>query len=167
MKSRVLIIYYSLSGVSSKIANVLQKRLDCDIYEIKTERTYNSDMWKAWDEAQEETKSGNLPTLNGELPNTEQYDVILLGGPVWGHSLSNPLLSFVRQMNFTGKTIAAYWTFYDHDEKYAIDIAKECAGATIKASLPLPISVIHNTKKLTELLRKWLEDIVIEDRHNI
>ena len=76
---KTLIVCYSLTGVSSKIAQALQKKTQADLYEIKTKRTYDADMWKAWDEAQAETAAGKLPGLVGDLPDLSGYDTVLLG----------------------------------------------------------------------------------------
>lgn len=158
MKS-ILIVVYSQMGTSLKVARALQKKLGADIYEVKTKRTYNDDMWKAWDEAQEETASGKLPELSGQLPDLSGYDTIILGGPVWGLTLSNPLLAFIRQSDFKGKTISAFWTFYDHDEKYVQDVKKECAGAIVKAGLSLPRSAMRSESSLSGKLDGWIADL--------
>ena len=60
-------------------------------------------MWKAWDEAQAERQENNYPALKGELPDISEYDLILIGGASWGYTLANPVLSFVRNMDFNGK----------------------------------------------------------------
>ncbi len=157
MKQNILIVVYSLTGVSKKAAEMLRKKTGADLYEIQTERTYDMDMWKAWDEAQAETASGKLPALTGRLPDLEGYDTVLLGGPVWGWTLSNPLLSYIRQTDFTGKTVSAFWTFYDHDEKYAGAVQQECKGAAVKDGLALPRSAMSTDRSLSAVLDRWIQ----------
>lgn len=89
-------------------------------------------------------------------PDLSGYDTIILGGPVWGLTLSNPLPAFIRQSDFKGKTVSAFWTFYDHDEKYAQDVKKECAGAIVKAGLSLPRSAMRSESSLSEKLDGWI-----------
>lgn len=161
MKNRILIVYYSLTGVSGKVAGVLKEKTGADIYEVKTERTYNMDMWKAWDEAQAETASGKLPELKGQPPDLNGYDVVLLGGPVWGWTISNPMLAYIRQTDFAGKVVSAYWTFYDHDEKYEKDVEKECVGAVVKKGLSLTNSDMAKEDVLTEKLAAWIDSLNI------
>ena len=67
----------------------------------------------------EKTASGLLPELAAQLPDLGRYDFIILSGPVWGWTASNSLLACIKQTDFTDQKIAAFWTFYDHDEKYA------------------------------------------------
>lgn len=161
MNHKTLIVCYSLTGVSSKIAQALQKKTQADLYEIKTKRTYDADMWKAWDEAQAETAAGKLPGLVGDLPDLSGYDTVLLGDPVWGWTISNPLLAYIRQTDFAGKIVPAFWTFYDHDEKYAHAIELECKGAVVREGLSLTNSAIHSDANVSKLLDAWIQKIGI------
>lgn len=47
-------------------------------------------------------------------------------------------------------------TFYDHNEKYARDVEKECAGAWVKTGLRLPHSVAANADRVSEEIDRWL-----------
>lgn len=161
MKYNTLIVFYSLTGVTKSIAEMVQKKTGSDLYEVKTQRTYDSDMWKAWDEAQKETASGLLPELTGQLPDLGRYDFIILGGPVWGWTVSNPLLAYIKQTDFTGKKIAAFWTFYDHDEKYAEAIQNECKGAIVETGLSITRSAMADHKSLSNKIDDWLKSITL------
>jgi flavodoxin len=157
MKHKTLIIFYSHSGVTKRIAQILLDITDGDLFEIKTKRTYDSDMWKAWDEAQEEIKDGILPELDGTLPDLTDYDEVIVGGPVWGFTLANPVLAFMRNIDLTGKKVTSFWTFYDHDEKYNNDMKKEAMGANIFDGLSLPRSITCNENKMHQAVDKWLQ----------
>ncbi|MDD3186589.1 MAG: flavodoxin [Anaerostipes sp.] len=152
---KTIIIYYSQTGQSKKIAEMLGEKIDADLYEIQTVRTYNSDMWKADEEAKQELKTGKLPELKGQLPDIRIYETILIGGPVWGQTISNPVLSFIRKMDFSGKNVSSFWTFYDHDEKYSDEIKKEAKGANVVEGLKLPRAITNSTTKLENALAEW------------
>ena len=160
MKQKTLVIYYSLSNETRKIAKLVQTMVKADLYEIKTERTYNADMWKAWDEAQEETRNGILPKLVGAIPDISQYDTIIVGGPVWGYTLANPVTAFMKSANVSGKKVSAFWTFYDHDEKYNLDMKTESKGAEYHDGLSLPRTITCNQAKLEKELKQWLQTLL-------
>ena len=101
-----LIVYYSQTGQSKRIAELLGRMLNADLAEIQTVRTYNDDMWKADEEAKQELKEGRLPELKGKLPDITPYKTVIIGGPVWGQTLSNPVLSFMRQTDFSSRGLA-------------------------------------------------------------
>lgn len=156
---KTLIAVYSQTGQSMHIAHILQKKISADIYEIIPDHKYNDDMWKTWDEAQEEIKNNTYPGLTNAIPDLSIYDTIIVGGPVWGMTLANPVVTFMRNVKLEGKIISSFWTFYDHDEKYdhaMRDMSKEAHYIT---GLPLPRFVTGNKKKLENVIDEWVQTI--------
>lgn len=156
---KILIVYYSKTGVVDKMAHFISNRLgDVDLYRIQTVRTYASGMYDAWDQAQVEIADNQMPELAGTLPNLDNYDNIIIGGPVWGFNPSNPILSYVRQNDFSNKNILAFWTYYDHDEKYASALHHEVPTFNPKNGLELSMSLMDNDNLLNQNVDKWLQE---------
>ncbi len=158
---KALIAYYSQSGQTKKYARLLADRLGADLYEIRPVREYDSDMWRAWDEAQIERQKNEYPALKGKMPDLSGYDTILIGGASWGYTLANPVTSFVRKMDFTGKRVSAFWTFYDHDEKWNADCKNEIEtrGGTYVNGLPLPRSLTSNGERTAKAIDAWINTL--------
>lgn len=157
--SRTLIAYYSQSGQTAKMAKLLAEKTGADLYEILPVRSYDDDMWEAWDEAQAERRENRYPALKAAFPDISSYDTVLVGGAVWGFTLSNPVISFMRGMDFTGKKVSAFWTFYDHDEKYDNDMRTEAKGGAYVRGLPLPRSITGSGSKTNEAMDHWLRTL--------
>ena len=156
---KILIAVYSQTGQTMHIAYTLQKELSADIYEIIPDRKYNDDMWKAWDEAQEERRNNAYPDLINAIPDLGGYDTIIVGGPVWGMTLANPVVTFMRNVKLEGKTVSSFWTFYDHDEKYDYTMRDMSKGAHYITGLSLPRSITGNRKKLENMIDEWVKII--------
>ena len=156
---KALIAYYSQSGQTKQMAEMIAKKLGADLYEIIPARKYDADMWKAWDEAQIERRENRYPELEGELPDISGYDVILLGTGIWGYTMANPVTSFIRRMDFTGKKMSAFWTFYDHDEKVDSDMRECLKGANYVKGLPLPRSLTSDKAKTSEAMDQWIHTL--------
>lgn len=156
---KALIAYYSQSGQTRKMAEMIAEKTGGDLYEIVPARTYNDDMWKAWDEAQVERNADNYPALKGELPDLGGYDTILIGTGIWGYTMANPVTTFVRSMDFTGKKVSAFWTFYDHDEKADADFKTAAKKGVYVAGLPLPRSLIGSEKKTRDAMDRWIRTL--------
>ena len=154
--SNILVVYYSQSGNTRAIAERIVDETGADLYEIKIDRTYSDDMWDAWDEVQAELESGDLPNITEELPDLTPYDTILIGGPVWGRTISNPILVYMNQTDFTGKTVSAFWTFYSHDENYDSTMRELAASGNYVEGLSLPRSVTGDEASLNEAIETWL-----------
>ena len=157
---KTLIAVYSQTGQSMRIAHMLQEKISADIYEIIPDRKYNDDMWKAWDEAQGEIKNNAYPDLVGTMPDLSVYDTVIVGGPVWGMTLANPVVTFMRNVKLEGKVVSSFWTFYDHDEKYDHTMHDMSKGAHYRTGLPLPRFITGNTKKLENVIDEWVKTVV-------
>ena len=153
---KTLIAYYSQSGQTKRMAGMLARKLGADLYEIIPAKTYNADMWKAWDEAQAERQEGKYPELKGEMPDISGYNTILIGTGIWGYTMANPVTSFIRKMDFTGKKISAFWTFYDHDEKANEDFRGCLKGAEYVNGLPLPRNLTSSKERTSDAMDQWI-----------
>lgn len=156
---KTLIAYYSQSGQTKRMAEMLAEKLGADLYEIVPDRTYNGDMWKAWDEAQAERRKNKYPALKGTLPDISVYDTILIGTGIWGYTMANPVTSFIRQMDFTGKKMSAFWTFYDHGEKVDDDMRDTLKDADYVKGLPLPRSLTSSKERTSNAMDRWIRTL--------
>lgn len=157
--NRTLIVYYSHTGTTKRIAQMIQQLTGADIYEMKITRKYDLDMWKANDQALEELRTGNMPELTGNLPDLTNYDTILIGGPVWGQSLSNPLRVLIPLLNLTDKCVSAFWTFEDHDEFYDATMRQSTANAKYIDGLSLPKRITNDKQLLDKAIENWIKTI--------
>jgi flavodoxin len=108
--SKVLIIYYSHTGITRGIAEKIRDKTGGDVFEIETVRTYPTEYSALTDEAKRELQKNDLPALKKNPPDMSSYDLILIGGPVWWYTVSTPVMSFLKQADFTGKRVAAFCT---------------------------------------------------------
>ena len=154
-----MVIYYSQTGQSKRIAEMAAEKLHADLAEIKTVRSYDEDMWKADAQAKAERNAGKFPELEGALPEITSYDTVILGGPLWGQTISNPMLAYMRKTDFSDKTVLSFWTFYDHDENYNGDMKREAKGARVMDGLSLPRAITENPKKLRSALDRWIQGL--------
>ena len=109
--SKTLIIYYSHTGTVHSIAQRLAKMTGADTYEIKPKTIYDRDMWAAWDVAKAEQEQGILPPLITKIPNIDRYQQVILGIPVWGRTIANPMQTLLSQLDFQGKNVYVFWNF--------------------------------------------------------
>jgi len=107
---KVLIVYYSKTGNTKAVAEMIQGKTDGDIYRIETVRTYPRERPAAAEIPRQELESGNLPDLKGQLPDLSNYDLIIVGSPVWWYTVSTPVMRFLKETDFAGKKTAAFNT---------------------------------------------------------
>src|SRR5574344_2600642 len=80
-KGKVLVVYYSLSGNTKKIAEKIKNLTNGDIYEIRPKEKINS--LYAYTKTTQQLKNKNYPETEKDYPDFAQYDYIFVGAPVW------------------------------------------------------------------------------------
>lgn len=107
--SNVLIVYFSHSGNTEKLSDMISDEIKADVFRIVPELPYGEDLFER---AQNELNDGVRPALSNhiEADAMSQYDVILLGFPVWWYDLPMPVWSFLEEYDLAGKTIVPYFT---------------------------------------------------------
>lgn len=109
---KTLIATYSRSGRTREVAQEIKQLMpNADIYEIEVAPgTFNRDMYKTDEIATEQIKNNHYPQLVNEIPNVDQYDLILVGSPVWRGAPATPVHTFLEKIqNYSGK-VASFYT---------------------------------------------------------
>lgn len=123
--SKTLVAFFSMKGqtISSGMRIVNQDKgntqivaeyaaeaLGADLFEIKARKAYPTDHMELIREAQREQDAGERPELVGLPANWDGYDTVLLGYPNWWGKLPMPVVSFLEQMDWTGKEVLPFCT---------------------------------------------------------
>lgn len=134
--NKVLTIYYSHSGNTRKIANVIHQVADGDIVEIVPRDPYPNDYNTLVEQAKRELHSGYQPKLKDGVESVEPYDTIFVGSPNWWHTIAPPVITFLSDTDLSGKTIIPFITHGGGGlGRSALDIAVLCPNSTILKSL--------------------------------
>ena len=104
-----IVVYYSWSGNTRALAQVVARLTNSDSYEIETVKTYPKDGHETALESFEE-RDGKLPELKGTLPDLSQYTTVYLGAPVWNAYLPTPVEKYLELTDMTGKDIVPFST---------------------------------------------------------
>lgn len=95
---RILVIYYSLTGNTRKVGDLLAAKLSGEAAEIRCEayRGPFGGIRQAWD-----IFGARKPSVQFDVA-PEQYDMIVAGGPVWAGRPAPPLRTFVSELRHPG-----------------------------------------------------------------
>ena len=112
--SKVLVAYFSASGVTAKSAEKLAKAAEADLFEIVPEQPYTkADLnWqdKNSRSSVEINDRSSRPAIKSKVENMEQYDVVFVGFPVWWYREPSIIDTFMESYDFTGKTVVPFCT---------------------------------------------------------
>lgn len=108
--TKSLVVYFSWSGNTEKVAKSIQSQTDSDIFEIVPSTPYSDDYNTVVDFAQEEQRNNARPAISGSIENLADYDVIYVGFPNWWGDMPMILYTFFDTYDLSGKTIALFCT---------------------------------------------------------
>lgn len=112
---KILVAYFSASGNTRAVAEVAAKTLGTDLYELMPAQPYTEDDMNYRDKSSRvfrEHEDANRHTALAD-PTPEKfadYDVVLIGAPMWWHEAAWPINDFLTKNDFTGKTVVPFVT---------------------------------------------------------
>lgn len=157
---KTMVIFYSQSGVTRRIAEMLQSQTQADLHEIETIRTYPTQQPGIYDEPKKELETGQLPALKHEPPDMSAYDLILVGGPVWWYTVSTPVMRFLQLADFKGKKTAAFCTHMGGLGRYFPHFKEQARHANVLEGIDFFQPTRSKTAATEAALNKWLGNLL-------
>ena len=114
MSKKVLVAYFSASGVTAAAAKTMAEALAADLYEIRPETRYTAADLDWRDKSSRSTLEMNdpasRPAIAEPVSDMSQYDTIFVGFPVWWYVEPRIVDTFLESYDFTGKTLIPFAT---------------------------------------------------------
>ena len=112
--SKVLVAYFSASGVTAGVAKQLAEVTGGELHQIQPEQPY-TDADLDWRDKQSRSTLEMLdktsrPAIINKLDSISQYDVIYVGFPIWWGTAPTIVNTFMESYDFSGKTVTLFAT---------------------------------------------------------
>jgi flavodoxin len=122
---KTAIVYYSMHGNVRYVAEKVAKELGADLIELKPVKAYpdKGAMQFIWGGSAVTFKK--KPDLEPYTFNASEYDLVIIGTPVWASNFTPPLRTFFEDNDLTGKKIAVIATSAGGDSSKCIQAVKE------------------------------------------
>lgn len=114
--NKTLVVYYSASGNTRRVAEAIAQAANTDLFEIVPTEVYtNEDLnWtnpnSRVSREHDDESLRDVPLTTTEVPDWDSYDTVLLGYPIWWGIAAWPVNNFVKANDFTGKTVIPFAT---------------------------------------------------------
>ena len=154
-----LVAYFSASGNTAQVAEVLAEAICADIFEIRPEVTYTKDDLNWWEETSRSTvemkDTSARPEIAKNRDNMKEYDVVFVGFPIWWNVAPRIINTFLESYDFSGKIIIPFATSGGSGvKKVNASILESCHGAELKDT-----ALLNNGMSFTDLA-SWAESII-------
>lgn len=136
--SKVLVAYFSASGVTARTAKEMADATGADLYEIRPAVAYTSADLNWMDKKSRSTLEMNDPDCRPEIAepvkNMDQYDTVFVGFPVWWYVEPKIVDTFLESYDFSGKTVIPFATSGGSGiSKAEKSVQAHCKGARFKS----------------------------------
>ena len=156
-EEKVAVVYFSGTGNTREVANLLAKEANADIFEIIPENMYTADDLNYNDDNcranQKMNDDSARPAISNDLSVVSEYDVIYLGYPIWWRTAPRIIQTFIENYDISGATLYMFCT---------------SGGSGIESSISdlqklYPDMNIVDGKRLNDAtetdIREWIESI--------
>ena len=112
--SRILVAYFSASGVTARAAKEAAEAVGADLYEISPAEPYTEADLNWMDKKSRSTLEmkdpASRPAIGTRAENMEQYDTVFVGFPIWWYVEPRIVDTFLESYDFAGKILIPFAT---------------------------------------------------------
>ena len=153
--SKVLVAYFSATGTTKKVAEVMAEKLGCDLYEIKPKVPYTAADLNYMDKNSRSTlemkDKSSRPEIVKDDFDISKYDKILVGYPIWWYTAPTIINTFLEAYNFKGKEITIWATSGGSGLGASKEDLEKSAKTAIKNG-----KILNNLSKIDEFVKNYL-----------
>ena len=160
--SKMLIIYFSNTGNTQLIVNYIKEIANISSFKITPKDPY-PDLETTIELARQQLEDDVRPEIIEPLTDISNYDIILLGYPLWHSHLPRIVVNQLEKLDFRGKTIYPFNTFGSLGVAESInDIKRYCPNAIVKDGLSIQDSTSKIKEESMKKIVNWLDNNFVE-----
>lgn len=131
---KTLVVYYSASGNTENVSNVIAETLGADLFELEPVEPYSNDdlNWTNDDSRvtreHENEDERDVELVSATVDNWSEYDTVFIGYPIWWGIAAWPVDEFIETNDFTGKTVIPFATSASSGMGQSGELLAEMAG---------------------------------------
>ena len=116
LSGRSLVVYYSASGNTRRVAQAIAEQLGADTFEVTPVQSYTSADLNWTDRSSrvvqeyEDESLRNILLTSTTVPDWDNYENVFIGYPIWWGIAAWPMNGFVSANDFSGKNVVPFCT---------------------------------------------------------
>jgi flavodoxin len=159
--NKVLVLFFSHSGNTRSLAEMIHHQVGGDLVEIKTTLPYPQDYDTVVDQAKREQQQNFRPQLATQNNDLSTFSTIFIGYPNWWGTMPMALFTFFESHNLSGKKLIPFCTHEGSSLGRSIaDMQKLAPGATILEGLAIRGRSVRDTSARTDIA-DWLAKLQV------
>ena len=121
------VVYYSMLGNTDYVANLISEKCDADLIKLIPKKEYPNKGLRKYLWGGKSALMGDTPELEDYSFDSDNYDYIIFGSPVWAAQFTPPIRTFIKdnKERLKDKKIAAFACFSGSGADNALNKLKE------------------------------------------
>ena len=154
---KTLVVYFSATNNTEKVARTISEVLSSDLIEIIPKEEYTADDLNYNNDNSRTNKENNDENARPEISNDielDNYDTIYLGYPIWWGKAPKIILTLLDNYNLEGKDIILFCTSGGSGIETSVDIIKN-----YNSKLNIITGKKFNSSVSREEIQNWIDNI--------
>lgn len=151
------VVFYSLSGNTQAAAKEIAEGIAADLIELKLVKPFPTEKSKQLALGGMQAMFGMKPAIQELSKNIKEYDVLILGTPIWAGTIAAPVHSFLNKYQVLDKIVAVFTFSGGGDNKRCIaKLSKRLPRLKVEVALANRDSdlAIHNADKIHHFIKE-------------
>ena len=157
--SKRLVAYFSASGVTAKVAEMLADAVGADIHEIRPKVPYTKADLNWMDQnsrsSVEMRNKAFRPEIADNYIQMDDYDVVFLGFPIWWYVAPTIINTFLESYDFSGKKIILFAT--SGGSKFGKTV--EELKVSVSADTEITEGKLLNGEQSIAAIKEWIDTL--------
>ena len=158
--NKKLVVYFSYTGNTKKIAQKLKEELNCDILELKPIKPYSKNYQTVVDEEQNNESTKKVPKIQDINIDLNNYDEIIIGTPVWWYTIAPVIRTFLKQNDLSKKVVIPFATNAGWLGRTFEEIESLCPNSKVEEKMNI-VFESYSTRLVTKEteIQNWINSI--------
>ena len=153
---KTLVVYYSRTGITKRIAEEISQSINCDVEEIKDRENRSGII--GYIKSGYEAARNKLPEIEASTYDLTNYELLIIGTPVWAGKMAVPVKAYIEQNRNKIPNLACFCTCGGSGIEGTLNGIAETAKVTPLASFGLKSSEIKSGS-YSSVIEQFVQDI--------
>ena len=157
-----LLVYFSYTGHTKYIAEIIKQNINCDVIRLEPVIPYSNDYNKVVNDEQNQESSDKIPEIKDINIDLDLYDTIIIGTPVWWYRSAPVIRAFLKKYDLSNKIIIPYATNARWLGKTFNEIKSLCSNSKVVNEFNIVFTSNYNKNELVtpiETIENWINNI--------
>ena len=157
---KAIIIYYSLDGNVKLLSETMALEIGADLLPLKLKQEIKSTGFMKYFWGGKQVFMKETPALESINLNVNNYDLIILGTPVWAASYTPALKSFLEKVDLSGKKVALFCSHEGASGLTISNLKNKLASSEIIATIDFLAPLKKGKEAALDKAKIWINTLI-------